>query len=178
MKVIVSKKLMKFLPVSYDLTSKVGALITGDCRKCILTIFFFIVRLLTPHPGKASSYQIKVRLFRDRSHWNTNSTSTVSLEPTHFLPHFSVLIQVMRISFTCCIRMVLHKSLGLPLMVAKQLTQLSTIHLQKFNFSGTSVFTGWEHIFWKPSSILSLISHCLKPHHIPNCSLKNSWQRV
>ena len=65
-KVIVSKKLMKFLPVSYDLTSKVGALITGDCRKCILTIFFFIVRLLTPHPGKASSYQIKVRLFREQ----------------------------------------------------------------------------------------------------------------
>ena len=113
-----------------------------------------------------------------RSRWSTSSPSTVSLEPALFLPRFSVLIQGMLIPFPCCIRIVLHKSLGLPLIVAKQLTQLSTIHLQKFNFSGTSVFIGWEHIFWKPFSILSLISRCSKPHHIPNCSLKNTWQRV
>ena len=44
--VIVSRKLMKFLPVSVW-PSKVGALITGNCRKCILIIFFFHCEILT-----------------------------------------------------------------------------------------------------------------------------------
>ena len=48
----------------YDLSSKVGALITGDCRKCILAIFFFHCEILTLQPGKALSYQIKVRFVR------------------------------------------------------------------------------------------------------------------
>ena len=60
-KVMVSKKLMRFLQCLYDLTSKVGALITGDCRKCILTFFFFFFHceILTLQPGKALYYQIK-----------------------------------------------------------------------------------------------------------------------
>ena len=35
-----------FCQCLYDLSSKVGALITGDCRKCIL-IFFFNCEILT-----------------------------------------------------------------------------------------------------------------------------------
>ena len=80
-------------------------------------------------PPGFNVYHVAFSVSYPRSHWNTNSTSTVSLEPALLLPHFPVLIQVMLISFTYCIRMALHKSLGLPLMVAKQLTQLSTIHL-------------------------------------------------
>ena len=124
------------------LTLLQGIFPTQGWNPSLLSLLHWQEASLPLLPPGFNVYHVAFPVSYPRSHWNTNSTSTVSLEPTHFLPHFSVLIQVMRISFTCCIRMVLHKSLGLPLMVAKQLTQLSTIHLQKFNFSGTSVFTG------------------------------------
>ena len=55
-----------FCQCLYDLSSKVGAPITGDCRKCILAFFFFFhCEMLTLQPGKALLYQIKVRFVRE-----------------------------------------------------------------------------------------------------------------
>ena len=46
------------LPVSVQPAQQSGCLITGDCRKYILTIFFHR-EILTPQPGKALPCQIK-----------------------------------------------------------------------------------------------------------------------
>ena len=68
-----------FCQCLYDLSSKVGAPITGDCRKCILTFFFFFhCEMLTLQPGKALLYQIKVRFVRGpgkakRPSWTSHS---------------------------------------------------------------------------------------------------------
>ena len=53
-----------FCQCLYDLSSKVGVPVTGDRRKCILSIFFYC-EILTLQPGKALSYQIKVRFVRE-----------------------------------------------------------------------------------------------------------------
>ena len=55
-----------FCQCLYDLSSKVDDPITGDCRKHILTFFFFFYcEISTLKPGKALAYEIKVRFERD-----------------------------------------------------------------------------------------------------------------
>ena len=79
-----------FCQCLYDLSSKVGAPITGDCRKCILTFFFFFFHceMLTLQPGKALPYQIKVRFVRElgkakQPSWTSHSPDC--LVYSHFL---------------------------------------------------------------------------------------------
>ena len=76
-----------FCQCLYDLSSKMGVPITGDRRKCILTIFFHC-EILTLLPGKALSYQIKVRFAREpgkakRPSWTSHSSDC--LVYSHFL---------------------------------------------------------------------------------------------
>ena len=62
--VIVSKKLMKFLPVSVRPVQQSGGPDHWKFKKLYFNHFFFHCEILTLQPGKALSYQIKVRFVR------------------------------------------------------------------------------------------------------------------
>ena len=89
--VIVSKKLMKFLPVSVQPVQQSGCPDHWRLQKMYLNLFFFfIVRLLTPQPGKALSYQMKVRFVRELGKakwpsWISHSPGSVFLAVYPFL---------------------------------------------------------------------------------------------
>ena len=95
--VIVSKKLMKFLPVSVQPVQQSGCPDHWRLQKMYLNLFFFfIVRLLTPQPGKALSYQMKVRFVRELGKAKWPSWTSPSPDCLFYSHYLSILNFLMR----------------------------------------------------------------------------------